>query len=242
MKEFAKKIVKWLAITKLMAFPRKIVAKVVFYVISSKNGVLIFPNDPERLKVIALSKTINQEQGLAVSSNEAYQIFMVVKRTAKINGDIAEVGVWKGGSAKLICEAKGNKALHLFDTFEGLPDLCEIDDPKQFQKGQALWDVENVKTYLKKYPNVFFYKGLFPSTAEPIKNKRFSFVNLDVDLYKSTLNCLEFFYSKMNTGGVIISHDYIGAPGVRKAVDDFFEEKPEPIIELADSQCLIVKC
>lgn len=242
MKEFAKKIIKWLATTKFLAFPRKIVMRVIFYVISSRDGDVIFYNDPERLKIMALSKKIRNEQALALTDAEAYQIFMAVKKTAKVNGDIAEVGVWKGGSAKLICEAKGNKTLHLFDTFEGLPDLCETDNPKQFYKGQYLGSFENVKTYLKKYSNVYFYKGLFPSTAESIKNKRFSFVNLDVDLYQSTLSCLEFFYPRMNMGGVIISHDYIGAPGVKKAFDDFFEEKPEPIIELSGLQCLIVKC
>jgi len=35
--------------------------------------------------------------------NEAYQIFMAVKNTRKIKGDIAEVGVYRGGSARIIC-------------------------------------------------------------------------------------------------------------------------------------------
>ncbi len=165
---------------------------------------------------------------------------MAVKRTEKVKGDIAEVGVYKGGSAKLICEAKGNKTLHLFDTFEGTPKVDEIDTP-QFYKGQYAALLEDVKNYLKKYKNVYFYKGLFPATAEPVKDKKFSFVNLDVDTYRSTLDCLKFFYSRMNKGGIIISHDYISAPGVRKAFDEFFKDKPEPIIEMSGSQCLIVK-
>lgn len=45
----------------------------------------------------------------------------------------------------------------------------------------------------------------------------------------------------MNKGGIIITHDYINAIGVRKAFDDFFKDKVEPIIELSGSQCLIVK-
>lgn len=237
-----KKIIKWLATSQLLAFPRKIVGKVIFYAISSQNGDVIYHRDPERLKVMALSEKIKNERGMLISNIEAYQIFMGVKRTAKVNGDIAEVGVYKGGSAKIICEAKGNKALHLFDTFEGLPDLSAMDPSKELHKGLYRSSFEEVKTYLKEYSNVYFYKGLFPFTAEPIKNKRFSFVNLDVDLYKSTLSCLEFFYSKINIGGVIISHDYGTRSGVKKAFDDFFEKKPEPIIELSGFHCLIVKC
>ncbi len=55
------------------------------------------------------------------------------ERTEKIKGELAEVGVYKGGSAKLICEAKGNSILHLFDTFEGLPNVGE-NDPAHIQE------------------------------------------------------------------------------------------------------------
>jgi len=122
-----------------------------------------------------------------------------------------------------------------------LPDLCEIDNQEQFYKGQFTAVLDEVKNYLENYPNIYFYKGLFPSTTEPIIDKKFSFVNLDVDIYESTLNCIEFVYPRMSKGGIIISHDYISAPGVRRAFGDFFENKPEQIIELSGSQCMVVK-
>ena len=146
-----------------------------------------------------------------------------------------------GGSTKLICEAKGNRTLHVFDTFEGLPDLSSEDNKNRFYMGQYSSSFEDVKNYLKKYQNIYFYKGLFPFSAEPVKNNKFSFVHLDVDLYEATLASLKFFYQRMNKGGIIISHDYIEVPGVRKAFDEFFKDKPEPIIELSGTQCLISK-
>jgi hypothetical protein len=47
----------------------------------------------------------------------------------------------------------------------------------------------------------------------------------------------------MSTGGIIIAHDYghLISAGVRKAIDEFFADKPEPVIELCGSQCLVVK-
>ncbi len=49
----------------------------------------------------------------------------------------------------------------------------------------------------------------------------------------------------MQKGGVIMSHDYVASDGsitgVKKAFDEFFKNKPEPIIELSGSQCIIVK-
>jgi hypothetical protein len=45
----------------------------------------------------------------------------------------------------------------------------------------------------------------------------------------------------MTLRGIIISHYPITASGVRKAFDEFFFEKAEPVIETAGSQCLVVK-
>ncbi len=174
---------------------------------------------------------------------EAYQLYLAVKNSNKIQGDIAEVGVFKGASAKIICEIKGDKRLHLFDTFEGLPKPNAFDDPNVFSKNQFASELSEVKDYLIQYPHVNFYKGTFPTTALPVSDKQFSFVHLDVDLYQSTHDSLTFFYPRMAKGGIIISHDYLNSLGVRKAVDDFFKDKPEPIIELETLglQCLIVK-
>ncbi|NLD57876.1 MAG: macrocin-O-methyltransferase [Methanomicrobiales archaeon] len=186
-------------------------------------------------------KKIRAETELLLEDIEAYHIYMAVKRTQKVPGDIAEVGVYRGGSAKIICSAKGEKNLHLFDTFEGLPRVDEIDMVWPFYEGKFAASFEDVKDYLKSDPRVHFYKGIFPETAGPVEHVRFSLVNLDVDCYESTKQALEFFYPRMNPGGIILSHDYINAPGVRKAFDDFFEGRPEPVLETAGSQCLVVK-
>jgi len=190
--------------------------------------------------VLDLIRQIKRETRMILDDNEAYQISMAVKRTEKVHGDLAEVGVFMGGSAKLIRESDGVRPLHLFDTFEGIPSVEQIDQPA-FYQGQFAASIQEVKNYLKEYKNIYFYKGIFPATAKPVENKRFSFVHLDVDTYESTLACLQFFYPRMNQGGVLLSHDYINHQGVKKAFDEFFEEKQEPIIEMSGTQCLIVK-
>jgi hypothetical protein len=238
-KKFGVWIVRWFATTKIMSFPRKILAKAITSAILSKNELVAYHHTKYKTEVLDLIKKAREKTGMVLGDEEAYQIFMAVQRTEKIKGEIAEVGVYRGGSAKIICEAKGDRILHLFDTFEGLPQTEEIDI--LHFKGEFRASLEDVKGLLKEYPNVYFYKGLFPSTAEPVKNTKFSFVNLDVDIYRSTVDCLNFFYPRMNPGGIIISHDYMSVPGVRKAIDEFFKDKSEPVIELLSSQCLIVK-
>ena len=134
-----------------------------------------------------------------------------------------------------------DKILTLFDTFEGLPELSNQDESDKFHKNQYCCSIERIKNYLKQYPNVSFYQGLFPKTSGPVVDKKFSFVHLDVDLYLSTKNCLEFFYPRMNKGGVIISHDYAFSKGVKSAFQEYFEEISDPVIEIAENQCMVVK-
>lgn len=173
---------------------------------------------------------------------EAWRLFLLVRATGKIKGDLAEVGVYKGRSAKIICLAKGARSLHLFDTFVGLPSVDYRIDPAFLYQGLYAASLAKVKKYLKRYKNVYYYKGVFPKTAARVKNRKFSLVHLDVDTYKSTKACLEFFYPRMNCGGVIVSHDYFGpAKGVVKAFNEYFQKRKETIIKLPGSQCMITK-
>lgn len=251
-KSFAKKFIRWSVTTKLLRLPRNLVKKVIFSAIETKKGPFFFTKDmvrikgyynPEIIKVSNLVGEIKRETQMLLGEVEAIQIYRSVRQTLKIAGDIAEVGVFRGGSAKLICEAKGDKKLFLFDSFEGLPPLTKVDGTHRFHEKQFSSSYDEVKHYLRNYPDVHIYKGLFPGTAGPIADKNFSFVHLDVDLYEATLECIKFFYPRMNKGGILISHDYVLAPGVRKAFDEFFEDKLEPIIELeiTGTQCLVVK-
>ena len=190
-------------------------------------------------RIHAISKEIDLLQGI----NESYQLFITLKNTEKIDGDVAEVGVYTGGTARIIAENKGNRKLYLFDAFdEGLPEPVFLHGGILFNTNQLNASFEKVQKYFENMPDVFIHKGIFPESSRSIKDKKFSFVHLDVDLYKGTKDCLEFFYPRMNKGGVILSHDYGTLAGVQQAFDEFFADKPEPLIEMSGSQVLVVKC
>jgi O-methyltransferase len=155
-------------------------------------------------------------------------------------GAYAEVGVFRGASAKMICEAKGKTPLHLFDTFEGLPNEVSDRDGR-FRKGLFIASEQKVRQRLAKYPNVTIYPGYFPDTAMPIKDLKFSLVHLDVDLYSSTKSALEFFYPRMLPGGRILSHDYGQCEGVWTAFDEFMANKPEKLQPMEATQVLLIK-
>jgi len=207
---------------------------------SNQNTALVKYTEGHKPKVFELIKRLKKEKQFLLRYSEAYNIYSIVRNTAKVSGDIAEIGTFNGASAKLISEIKGNKHLYVFDSFEGLPEKKNFD-AAHFHKGQFQSDYNVVKEYLSSYKNVHIYKGFFPEfNSDVVKDKKFSFVHLDVDLYDSTIDSLEFFYPRMSKGGCIISHDYF-AEGITRAFDEFFADKPEVLIELPEDQILIVK-
>jgi hypothetical protein len=193
-------------------------------------------------KAIQTIKKIRRRNTLLLTNFEAYQLWACVRAAQKLQGDFAEVGVFEGASAQLICEAKAERSLHLFDTFEGLPKQKISAQDAFITEGQYASSFEKVKNKLSPYSNVRMYKGIFPDeTAHYVNNVTFAFVHLDVDIYKTTFDCLNFFYPKMVKGGIILSHDYNDIIGVKAAFQDFFSEKNETVIELSTNQCLVIK-
>ena len=65
---------------------------------------------------------------------------------------------------------------------------------------------------------------------------RFALVHLDADLYEPTKAGLEYFYDKLEPGGFLILHDYGSPhwPGVLRAAQEFFANKPEKLIRIPD--------
>ncbi len=194
------------------------------------------------MELFKLIKKLRNDEKLSMSYTEALELCLAVLRTNHVIGHIAEVGVYKGGSATLICKLKGDKQLHLFDTFEGLPKPHRTKDNKRYKAGGYSFPLDVIQKWLKSFPDVHYYKGLFPATAKSISEKRFSFVNLDADLYQSTLDGLKFFYPRLNKGGIIMAHDYRpNKIGVGYAFRDYFKDKSEQEMQLEKSHCIIQK-
>jgi hypothetical protein len=190
--------------------------------------------------VLQLLRQVRSERVSLLTGFESHVIYSLTRAYSHLPGELAEVGVYQGASAKLICSAKGNKPLHLFDTFEGLPKAT-AEDGTVHREHQYACSLESVQEYLREFENVHYYRGLFPDTAAGLAERQFSMVHIDVDLYQSTLGCLNYFYPRLIPGGVILSHDYSLLAGVKSAFNDFLQDKPERVFELPTTQCMLIK-
>ena len=230
------------SIQRKIVYSSKISSKISEYILSKFQFFLL--SFYKEKNIVDLIKQIKTDVDFAVFPYEAYLIYSIAKTQEEFEGEMAEIGVYQGGSAKLICEAKKKRNLFLFDTFEGLPDVSNIDT----HFGKKFWDKnqfnntseEQVRTFLKDYDNVKIVKGIFPDSVEHIENTKFSFVHLDVDLYKSTIDCLRYFFPRMINGGIILIHDF-HTDGIKKAIKEFSSENPIQVIDLNGTQGMILK-
>jgi O-methyltransferase len=186
---------------------------------SALHQLIISTRDPVRYSAIALAlQSIADE---------------------KIPGHLAEVGVYRGDTSRIIRRGLPQRTFYLFDTFEGFSssDLDEKDE--RFRDT----NLDLVKKNIGHTEHLEFRVGYFPETARGLEQERFSFVLLDVDKLKPTLAGLDFFYPRLSRGAYVFIHDYNSPESqyaVRKAVGQFMKDKPEQIMPLPDAGGSIV--
>jgi hypothetical protein len=158
-----------------------------------------------------------------------------------IEGDFAELGVWRGNTAAILAyfAAHNKRELFLFDTYEGFSskDIRGIDATKPENLFRDT-SIEMVKEVIGEHSSVcHFEKGYFPDSVKlEHKTKKYSVVSLDCDLYEPTRAGLEFFYPMMPRGSIFLLHDYSSLhwAGSKKAIDEFCNKTNEYVILMPD--------
>jgi len=176
-----------------------------------------------------------------LSPDRLVSIQELLQSVNHLEGDIAEVGCYKGGTGYYLNKFSNGKKVYLFDTFEGIPMQGELDSHPVGDFGDNPF--ETVKEYYSDSPNVEVVKGLFPTSTYSVigDDDKFCFVHIDADQYESTIDSLGFFYPRMVKGGIIVCDDWQWLEGATKAINNYFIFKSEKPIDSVLHQCYIVK-
>jgi hypothetical protein len=167
----------------------------------------------------------------------------------QLPGLIVEAGTARGGSAIVMAAAKAPaRGMKVYDVFGMIPAPSEHDGPdvhRRYEKiaggeakgvgGDTYYGYrddlyEEVKASFSRLGvpvdehNVELVQGLFEDTIdldEPV-----AFAHLDGDWYESTMTCLERIAPLVVPGGRIVLDDYDHWSGCRRAVDEYFADRP----------------
>jgi O-methyltransferase len=181
-----------------------------------------------------------------VRRDSCYVLQKSLEQALRLDGDVVECGVYRGGTALLesmvIASAGQARRLHLFDSFQGMPETTPGLD--QFARGDfRKTSATAVASLLRHYDFVTMHVGFIPDTFGSLKVPRIVWAHIDLDIYQSIVDAIEWIYPRLVPGGFLIFDDY-GYPscaGARRAVDQSFAGRPEVPICLPTGQCLVVK-
>jgi O-methyltransferase len=175
-------------------------------------------------------------------------IFGLLEPALALPGNVAECGVWQGSTlipTGLFVRRRGPaKRVMGFDSFQGLDQTVSRDvelggdaDPRKRVGGFSNTSYEAVAQRVRQFGlsgTVTLAPGYFQDTLPRHADSRFCFVHLDCVIYESYRQCLEFFFPRMVTGGIMLLDEYKDPtwPGCTQAVDEFLTGKAERIIEI----------
>jgi O-methyltransferase len=185
---------------------------------------------------------------------DKYRCFEIWELAEKINAidkeaAFIEIGVWRGGTAAIVgkklstIDAKVD--FYLADTFEGVPKSSEKDPFYNNGEHNDTSETMVKKMLSDKYNNYTILKGIFPeATAHNIPNdQKFGYCHIDVDVYKSAKDIVNWIWDKMIVGGVIVFDDYgfHTCNGITKYVNELKLDKDKVVIHNLNGHAIIVK-
>ena len=144
------------------------------------------------------------------------------------DGAFVECGVAQGTSLVVMAAYGDGRIVWGFDSFEGLPELSDVDDGSgadfvgyscSGERGeQSVRDTfEKVSVPME---NVRLVKGWFADTLASADTGPIAVLRLDGDFYEATRCALETMVPRVVRGGFILIDDYNSFDGCRKAVDE----------------------
>lgn len=151
-----------------------------------------------------------------------------------VPGDLIETGVWRGGATILmrgVLKAHGDttRTVVVADSFEGLPrpdvEQYPADEGLDFSSHRVLAVsqeevAENFRTFGLLDDQVEFVQGWFRDTMPGLRDRTWSVLRLDGDLYESTTDVLTNLYPQLSPGGWLVIDDH-SIPACAQAVADY---------------------
>ncbi|MDC7223659.1 MAG: macrocin O-methyltransferase [Spirochaetales bacterium] len=171
----------------------------------------------------------------------------------RIEGDMVECGVWRGGACMLaarlmMARSYRSRKIWLYDTFEGMTEPTEEDviaasgQPVSERSPKGWWAVsrEEVEQNLLStgYDSSLWelVQGDVCQTLETrVPTGQIALLRLDTDWYESTKKEMEVLFPKLAEGGVLLLDDYGHFKGAAQGVDEYFRSLGiEPLLQRVD--------
>lgn len=173
-----------------------------------------------------------------VNKEQVRTILIELERVLNNNvtGDVVEFGCYIGTTSlflqRLLSSKQSEKTLHVYDSFEGLPQKSEKDGSvagEQFTVGELAVSKKTFQqTFMRASVQMpIIHKAWFNELTEKDVPAHISFAFLDGDFYSSIHDSLKLVLPHLSKGAVVVVDDYAreALPGAAKAVHELLPNK-----------------
>jgi O-methyltransferase len=190
------------------------------------------------------------EKYTLVDKYRCYDLWQLVEESKKLNGALIEIGVWRGGTGVIIAKkaemCKIKDTVYLCDTFKGIVKAGAKDS---YFKGNELADTSKelvAELVQKKFNlrNVKILQGTFPEeTGDLVADAKFRFCHIDVDVYQSAKDIVDWIWNKLVVGGIIVYDDYgfQNCSGITKFVNEERKRPDRLVIHNLNGHATVIK-
>lgn len=185
-----------------------------------------------------------------VDKYRCFELWKMVEQSAKLqSGSVIEIGVWRGGTGTLIAkQAKKcgiSDQVYLCDTFAGVVKAGQKDSTyKGGEHSDTSRQVVEKLISQMKLDNVQILEGIFPDqTGHEIDHLQFRFCHIDVDVYQSAKDIVDWIWDRMVHCGIVIYDDFgfKGCDGIAKYVEEQMPFKDRIVIHNLNGHAVILK-
>jgi len=178
-----------------------------------------------------------------------YELWAIVGELADVPGAILEVGVWRGGSGALMAARAAalgiEDQVYLCDTWEGVVKTGALDTYYRDGKHDdtSLGIVEKLLADMR-LDRVECLQGIFPDdTGDKVADQAFRLCHIDVDVYRSAKDVLDWVWPRLSAQGMVVFDDYgfPACPGITRFVDEQRMQADRLVLHNINGHGLIVK-
>jgi len=208
-----------------------------------------FMKDEHFLAAYAAGEATGSWSGAAVHWR-VYIACWLAERSSRLEGDLIECGVNRGGMARAIISYLGPKLkgrrFYLLDTYQGIP--ASILTERESRHSQAFRNnytecLHEVTNTFSPFPEAVIVQGLVPNTFHKVDSDKFCFAHIDMNNARSEIAAAEYLWPRLAVGGFMLLDDYGWQINVdqRTAFDRFARERGLTVLALPTGQGLLMK-
>ena len=176
-----------------------------------------------------------------------------VKQALSLEGDLVECGVDSAILAGTIAKyfdftSLASRNYYLFDTFDGIPlveNMTSVEESNRdfLNKKFYFESLHFVERKMEKFENIKIVKGFLPDTLSEIKDRKISFLSVDLNNTPSEKAVIERLWGQLVLGAIVVIDDYAfrGHETQYEMWNTFSKQNDRMIATLPTGQGLLLK-